>query len=104
MDYMVVFITASSEDEAVKIAKTLVEEKLAGCVNIIRNVRSIYFWQGKVEDDQEVLMIVKTRSDLFEELEKRVKSLHSYTVPEIIGIKIKKGSENYLSWLDEVTK
>ncbi|GAQ94349.1 divalent cation tolerance protein [Thermodesulfovibrio aggregans] len=104
MDYMVVFITASSEDEAVKIAKTLVEEKLAGCVNIIRNVRSIYFWQGKVEDDQEVLMIVKTRSDLFEELEKRVKSLHSYTVPEIIGIKIKKGSENYLNWLDEVTK
>lgn len=71
MDYMVVFITASSEDEAVKIAKTLVEEKLAGCVNIIRNVRSIYFWQGKVEDDQEVLMIVKTRSDLFEELEKK---------------------------------
>ncbi len=73
MDYMVVFITASSEDEAVKIAKTLVEEKLAGCVNIIRNVRSIYFWQGKVEDDQEVLMIVKTRSDLFEELEKKSK-------------------------------
>ncbi|WP_353683310.1 divalent-cation tolerance protein CutA [Thermodesulfovibrio sp. 3907-1M] len=104
MDYMVVFITASKEEEAVKIAKTLVEEKLAGCVNIIKDIRSIYSWQDKIEDEQEVLMIVKTRSDLFEELEKTVKSLHSYTVPEIIGLKIKKGSESYLNWLSEVTK
>ncbi len=103
-DYIVVLITVPNEDEAVKISKTLVEEKLAGCVNIVKNVRSIYSWQGKIEDDSEVLMIVKTSSDLFEELEKRVKSIHSYTVPEIIGIKIKKGSENYLKWLDEVTK
>lgn len=104
MDYMVVLITAPNEDEAVKISKTLVEEKLAGCVNIIRNIRSVYFWQDKIEDEPEVLMIVKTKSELFEELEKRVKSLHSYTVPEIIGIKIKKGSESYLNWLNEVTK
>ncbi|MGB9822457.1 divalent-cation tolerance protein CutA [Thermodesulfovibrio sp.] len=104
MDYMVIFITAPNEEEAVKIAKTLVEEKLAGCVNIIKNIRSIYSWQNKIEDEPEVLMIVKTRSELFEELEKRVKSLHSYTVPEIIGLKIKKGSESYLNWLSEVTK
>ncbi|MGB9710143.1 MAG: divalent-cation tolerance protein CutA [Thermodesulfovibrio sp.] len=104
MDYMVIFITAPNEEEAVKIAKTLVEEKLAGCVNIIKNIRSIYSWQDKIEDEPEVLMIVKTRSELFEELEKRVKSLHSYTVPEIIGLKIKKGSESYLNWLSEVTK
>ncbi len=104
MDYMVVLITAPNEDEAVKISKTLIEEKLAGCVNIIRNIRSVYFWQDKIEDEPEVLMIVKTKSELFEELEKRVKSLHSYTVPEIIGIKIKKGSESYLNWLNEVTK
>ncbi len=103
-DYIVVLITAPNEDEAVKISKSLVEEKLAGCVNIVRNVRSIYSWQGKIEDDSEVLMIVKTKSDLFEELEKRVKSIHSYTVPEIIGLKIKKGSENYLKWLEEVTR
>ncbi len=99
-----IFITAPNEEEAVKIAKTLVEEKLAGCVNIIKNIRSIYSWQDKIEDEPEVLMIVKTRSELFEELEKRVKSLHSYTVPEIIGLKIKKGSESYLNWLSEVTK
>lgn len=104
MDYMVVFITVPKEEEAVTIAKTLVEEKLAGCINIVKNIRSIYFWQGKIEDDSEVLMIVKTHSELFEELEKRVKSLHSYTVPEIIGIKIKKGSKDYLNWLSEVTK
>jgi len=100
---MAVLITAPKEEEAVNIAKTLVEEKLAGCINIIRNVRSIYFWQGKIEDDSEVLMIVKTKADLFDKLSERVKSLHSYTVPEIIGIKIKKGSEDYLKWLSEVT-
>ena len=104
MDYMFVLITAPDEDEAVKIGKTLVEEKLAGCVNIIKGIRSIYFWQGKVEDEPEVLMIVKTKTNLFDELEKRVKSLHSYTVPEIIGIKIDKGSEGYLNWLTDVTR
>lgn len=103
MEFMVVFITAPNEEEAVKISKTLVEEKLAGCINIVKNVRSIYFWQGKIEDDSEVLMIVKTRSELFSKLEEKVKEIHSYTVPEIIGIKIKKGSESYLRWLDEVT-
>lgn len=104
MDYMLVLITAPNEDEAVKISKVLVEEKLAGCINILKDIRSIYSWQDKIEDEPEVLMIVKTKSELFEELEKRVKSLHSYTVPEIIGIKIKRGSESYLNWLSEVTK
>ncbi|HHW20574.1 MAG TPA: divalent-cation tolerance protein CutA [Thermodesulfovibrio thiophilus] len=103
MDYIVVFITTPSEDEAAKIAKTLVEEKLAGCVNIVKNVRSIYSWQGNIEDETEVLMIVKTRNELFEELANRVNSIHSYTVPEIIGMKITKGSESYLKWLEEVT-
>lgn len=104
MDYMLVLITTPNEDEAVKISKVLVEEKLAGCINILKDIRSIYSWQDKIEDEPEVLMIVKTKSELFEELEKRVKSLHSYTVPEIIGIKIKRGSESYLNWLSEVTK
>lgn len=104
MDYVIVFITAPGEDEAVKIGRTLVEEKLAGCVNIIKGVRSIYSWQGRIEDEKEVLMIVKTKKELFDELEKTVKLLHSYTVPEITGIKINKGSEDYLKWLNEVTK
>jgi periplasmic divalent cation tolerance protein len=103
MDEIVVFITASNEDEAARIAKALVEAKLAGCVNIIKNIRSIYSWQGKVEDETEVLMIVKTQKSLFDSLMKKVKELHSYTVPEIIAMPIVKGSEDYLKWLREVT-
>jgi periplasmic divalent cation tolerance protein len=103
MDEIVVFITASNEDEAARIAKALVEAKLAGCVNIIKNIRSIYSWQGKVEDETEVLMIVKTQKSIFDSLMKKVKELHSYTVPEIIAMPIVKGSEDYLKWLREVT-
>lgn len=104
MDYMVVFITAPTEDEAAKIGKTLIEEKLAGCVNIIKGIRSVYSWQDKIEDEPEVLMVVKTKKELFTQLEKKVKLLHSYSVPEIIGIKINEGSEDYLNWLKKVTK
>jgi len=102
-DEIVVFITASNEDEAAKIAKALVESKLAACVNIVRNIRSIYLWQGKIQDEPEVLMIVKTQKKLFSALSARVKELHSYTVPEIIALPIVEGSEDYLKWLKGVT-
>jgi periplasmic divalent cation tolerance protein len=100
---IVVLITASSEDEAAKIARVLVDARLAGCVNIIKNIRSIYSWEGKIEDEPEILMIVKTRKTLFDSLMKKVKELHSYTVPEIIALPIIDGSEDYLRWLREVT-
>lgn len=100
---IVVYITAPNESEAVNIAKRLVEERLCGCVNIVKDIRSIYSWQGKIEDDKEVLLIVKTKEGLFEPLSQIVKQLHSYTVPEIIAIPIIKGSKQYLDWLDEVT-
>lgn len=103
METIVVYITAPNENEAARIAKTIVEERLAGCVNIVRGIRSIYTWQGKIEDESEVLMIVKTQKGLFESLSKRVKELHSYTVPEIIAIPIIDGSEDYLKWLKDVT-
>jgi len=103
MENIVIFITASNEDEAVKIAKALVEEKLAACVNIVKNIRSIYSWQGKIEDEPEVLMLVKTQKRLFESLSQKVKELHSYTVPEIITVPIIDGSQDYLKWLKEVT-
>ncbi len=99
-----VFVTVSSEDEAANIARSLVEEKLAACANIIRNVRSIYSWQGKVEDDSEVLMIMKTRQDLFEDLSAKIKELHSYDVPEIIALPIIMGSKEYLAWIKDSTK
>lgn len=100
---IVVYITASNEDEAAKIARALVEARLAGCVNIIRNIRSIYSWQGKIEDEPEVLMVVKTRKTLFESLSRKVKELHSYSVPEIIALPIAEGTVDYLKWLEEVT-
>lgn len=104
MEAIIVYITAPNEDEAAKIAKTIVEERLAGCVNIVKGIRSIYSWQGKMEDDSEALMITKTQRHLFEPLKKRVKELHSYTVPEIIAMPVVEGSEDYLNWLKEATK
>jgi periplasmic divalent cation tolerance protein len=103
MENIVVLITASSEDEAAKISRALVEARLAGCVNIIKGIRSIYHWQGKVEDESEVLMIVKTQQHLFPSLSKKVKELHTYTVPEILALPVVEGSVEYLNWLKEVT-
>lgn len=103
MDAIVVYITAPDENEAVKISNALVSEKLAGCINMIKGIRSIYQWQGKIEDEPEVLLIVKSRRHLFERLKNRVKELHSYSVPEIIALQVIEGSEDYLKWLKEVT-
>ena len=102
-EYIIVHVTAPNEEEASKISRTVVEERLAACVNIIRSVRSIYRWQGRLEDEQEVLMIIKTKRTLFERLQGRVKELHSYTVPEIIGLPVIEGSEEYLNWLGQET-
>lgn len=103
MEAIVVYITAPNEDEAAKIARAIVEERVAGCVNIVKGIRSIYSWQGKIEDDAEVLMIVKTQRHLFDQLKRRVKELHSYTVPEIIAVPVVEGDHDYLEWLREVT-
>lgn len=100
---IVVLLTAPNENEAAKIAEALVEARLAGCVNIIRDIRSIYSWHGKIEDEKEILMIVKTQGTLFKALTEKVKELHSYTAPEIIALPIIEGSEDYLKWLKEVT-
>jgi periplasmic divalent cation tolerance protein len=101
---IVVYITAPSEEDAVMIARALVEQKLAACVNIVRNIRSIYSWQGKIEDDMEVLMIAKTQKKHFDALSEKVKELHSYDVPEIIAMPILKGSDDYLEWIKDSTQ
>jgi len=103
-DPIVVLVTCGSEDEAIKIANALVEEHLAACVNLIAPIRSIYRWEGKIWDEKEWLLIIKTQKDRFEELEKKVKSLHSYSVPEIISLPIVEGSSAYLNWIRENTK
>lgn len=102
-DCLVAFITAPNEAEAETIARSLVEERLAACVNIVKGIRSLYRWEGKVQDDQEVLMVVKTRQRHLEHLVARVKEIHSYTVPEIIAMPILGGSADYLTWLAEAT-
>ena len=102
-DALVVLITAPKEEDAAAMANALVEGRLAACVNIIRQIRSIYRWQGKIEDDQEVLMIAKTRKECFAELVNKVKELHTYSVPELIALPVMDGFEAYLDWLKEET-
>jgi len=96
---VVVLVTAPGEEKAAEIGRALVEEGLAACVNVLSQVRSIYRWQEKVEDEREVMMIVKTRADAFERLRAKVVSLHPYTCPEIIALPVVDGSADYLSWL-----
>ncbi len=104
MEGIVIIITTSNEEEAVKIARALLEERLVACVNIQMKVRSLYWWEGKIQDENEAMMIIKTRRELFGDIIKKVKEIHSYTVPEIIALPIVEGSEDYLKWIQEVTK
>jgi periplasmic divalent cation tolerance protein len=102
--FIVVLVTCGSEEEAMKIANALVEEHLAACVNLVSLIRSIYRWEGKIWDEKEWLLVIKTQKQRFGEVEKKVKSLHSYSVPEIISLPIVEGSSSYLNWLEEMTK
>ncbi|MGH9377760.1 MAG: divalent-cation tolerance protein CutA [Terriglobia bacterium] len=104
-DKIVVLVTAGSAREATKIASHLVESRLAACVNISAPVRSLYRWQGKIKDDREFLLFIKTRKNRFREVKDAVLKIHSYTTPEIIALPVIEGSAAYLRWIDEsVTK
>lgn len=100
-DPVVVYVTASSQEEARCIGKKLVEEGFAACANIVPNIRSIYIWKGELCEDSEVLLIIKSRKIHIDKIVKRVKDLHSYQVPEVIALPIIQGSEDYLSWMEE---
>jgi periplasmic divalent cation tolerance protein len=102
-EYIVVMVTVP-EWEAPGLARTLVEERLVACVNLVPGLRSIYWWKDKIQDEPEVLCIMKTRSARFEVLRKRVRELHSYEVPEIIALPILAGHEPYLEWITESTR
>ena len=99
----VVLVSASSQNEAEKIANELVNTKLAACVSIIPNMRSIYTWEGKVESSEEYLMIIKTRAELFEQVKQAIQGLHSYKIPEIISLPITHALDDYVRWINEVT-
>jgi periplasmic divalent cation tolerance protein len=103
-DFVVVFVTAPDPDTAASLARALVGEKLAACVNIVPGLRSIYTWQGNLCDEQEVLCVVKTLRELFPALCARVTSLHPYQVPEIIALPIVDGHAPYLAWLRGETR
>ena len=99
-DKIVVFSTAASAEEAEKIARSLVEERLAACVNVIPEIRSFYRWQGKTEDAAEWLLVIKSSRERFDALRAAVEKLHSYDVPELIALPVVEGARNYLNWMD----
>jgi periplasmic divalent cation tolerance protein len=103
MTPLFVYITTSGPEEARKIGTTLVEMRLAACVNILPPVESIYHWKGAIARETETVFIAKTRQDLFGRLSETVRSLHSYTNPCIVGLPIKEGSAEYLQWIADET-
>ena len=96
---IVVFMTAANREEAARLADMLVGSHLAACVQILPEMESVYRWQGKIERQQEILLLAKSTSDKFDELEREVRALHSYETPEIIAVSLADVSEPYLKWL-----
>jgi periplasmic divalent cation tolerance protein len=104
-DKLVVLVTCNSVEEGRKIGRTLVEARLAACVNVLQTpIESIYRWKGSVDTAKEFLLIIKTSRARLKALEAAVKRLHSYEVPEIIALPIEKGSQDYLAWLSEAVR
>ena len=102
-DYTVILVTAESQAQARRIARKLLQSKLAACVNFVP-VDSMYLWEGEIQEEEEVLMIIKTRAETFDKLMSAVKIAHSYDTPEIIGMPVVMGSREYLKWIsDEVS-
>jgi periplasmic divalent cation tolerance protein len=99
-DKQLVLSTADSEEEARKIARALVERRLAACVNIVPHVDSIYRWQGKVGESREWLLLIKTNAESFPAVREAIRKLHSYELPECIAINVADGSKEYLGWLE----
>lgn len=97
---LVVLVTASSADEARQLARGLLENRLAACVNVVP-VASLFRWEGAIQQEAEALMIIKTRADAFDRLAQAIKAAHSYDVPEIIALPIAAGSAEYLKWIDD---
>jgi periplasmic divalent cation tolerance protein len=100
---IIVMVTCPNDAEAEAIARELLEERLVACVNIAGRIRSLFHWEGAIARESESLLLMKTRPGLFDDLVRRVKELHSYEVPEIIGMPLTMGSPDYLDWIREVT-
>lgn len=103
MEFVFAYITAASREEAARIGRALVEERLAACVNILDGMTSIYRWQGAIEEATETVLIAKTRAVLFDALAARVRELHSYSVPCVVELPVGRGNPSYLDWLRDGT-
>ena len=103
-DKIVIMVTAASRRECRKIARHLVEAKLAACVNITGPVESLYRWEGKIAEDKEFVLLIKSARDLFPEIKAEISKIHSYHTPEIICLPIIDGSRNYLQWVADSVK
>jgi periplasmic divalent cation tolerance protein len=99
-DKIVVLTTCESEEQAQRIARSLVEKRLAACVNILPKARSVYHWKGAIEEAQELILLIKSRRDIFETLRAELLKMHSYEVPEAIALSVVDGSHAYLAWID----
>lgn len=100
-EFMMTYVTCSSKDEAEKILRTLLEERLVACGNISSPVTSYYHWKGAIESSEEVVLILKTKTALFKPVEERIAALHSYEVPCILGFEINQIHESYKRWMEE---
>lgn len=100
---LIVLITASSQKEAMKIGQAVMAERLAACVNLVPAVTSLFHWEGNVHKSREVLMIFKTTERRYAALEKKILSIHSYEVPEVIAVRVDRGFDRYLGWIRQET-
>jgi periplasmic divalent cation tolerance protein len=100
----VILTAAGSEEEAVRIGRALVSEGLAACANVIPGMRSLYVWKGVFCDERETLLLIKSRSDLFDPIRERIRSLHPYELPEVIMLPVQDGDETYLEWIRTSTR
>jgi len=102
-EFILVISTVSNEEEGKTIAKKIVTERLAACVSLSSAIQSFFWWQDKISSDREFMLFIKTRNDLYPKLEQRIRELHSYEVPEIIGLPVCQGSQAYLDWIKKET-
>ena len=100
-DKIIVFVTCESNEQAESIAQAVVTEKLAACVNVLPGIRSCYVWEGALTWSNEILLLIKTTRGRFEQLQDRIRAMHSYSVPEIIGVTIDDAFEKYIAWIDQ---
>lgn len=104
MEYIVIYCTVPNKKEGREIAKTLVENELAACVNIIDKIESVFSWNGELTEEKEALLMIKTRKELFTRINHTIQKLHSYNVPEVISIPIVEADETYLKWIAHETQ